>query len=58
MTSSLLRQGISSPQDILHDWEGNIQLEGGSIGPTEGRDNTETENGIYPHSADSMSAII
>ena len=26
---------------------GNIQLEGGSIGPTEGRDNTEAK--VFPH---------
>jgi len=30
---------------------GNIQLEGGSIGRTEGRDNTEPESGIFPHIA-------
>ena len=34
------------------DWEGNIQLEGGSIGP---RDNIEPESWILP---DPRSAII
>ena len=31
---------------LLHEWEGNIQFEGGSIGPTAGRDNTKPENCI------------
>ena len=30
---------------------GNIQLKGGIIGPTEGRDNTEPESWIFPHIA-------
>ena len=29
---------------LLHDWEGNIQFEAGSIGPSAARDNTEAEN--------------
>ena len=28
---------------FLHAWEGNIQLKGGCVDPTEGRDNTEPE---------------
>ena len=30
---------------------GNIQLEGDSIGPTEGRDNTAPESWMFPHIA-------
>ena len=36
---------------FLHAWEGNIQLKGGCVDPTEGRDNTEPETWIFPHIA-------
>ena len=34
---------------LLHNWEGNIQFEAGSIGPSAAMDNTKAENGIFPN---------